>query len=187
MSGAEALATLLGLVGVGLMVRQHVWAWPVGIVQVTLSAWVFWASRLYSDVVLQGIFLGLQVYGWWAWTRGRAAAGAALPVTRLGGSACAALTGVGLLATVAWGEGMRRLTDAALPHADAFILVFSVLAQWLQARKRLESWLVWIAVNVVAVGVYAARGLFLFSGLYAAFLVLAVVGYRAWRRAEVRP
>ena len=100
MSGAEALATLLGLVGVGLMVRQHVWAWPVGIVQVTLSAWVFWASRLYSDVVLQGIFLGLQVYGWWAWTRGRPAAGAALPVTRLGGRACAALTGVGLLAMV---------------------------------------------------------------------------------------
>jgi nicotinamide mononucleotide transporter len=81
---------------------------------------------------------------------------------------------------------MRRLTGAALPHPDAFILVFSVLAQWLQARKRLESWLGWIAVNVIAVGVYASRGLLLFAGLYAVFLVLAVVGYRAWRRAEVR-
>lgn len=187
MSGAEALATVLGLLGVGLMVRQHVWAWPVGIVQVTLSAWVFWQSRLYSDVVLQGIFLVLQFYGWWAWTRGRPAAGAALPVTRLGAGARVTLAGAGLLGTLAWGEGMRRLTDAALPHADAFILGFSVLAQWLQARKRLESWLVWIAVNVVAVGVYAARELFLFAGLYAAFLALAVAGYRAWRRTEARP
>jgi nicotinamide mononucleotide transporter len=186
MSGAEVVATLLGLLGVGLMVRQHVWAWPVGIVQVTISAWVFWESRLYSDVVLQGFFLGLQVYGWWAWTRGRGDAGAALAVTRLGRRACAGLTGVGLLATVVWGEGMRRLTDAALPHPDAFILVFSVLAQWLQARKRLEAWLGWIVVNVVAVGVYATRGLFLFAGLYAVFLGLAVVGFRAWRRTEVR-
>jgi nicotinamide mononucleotide transporter len=186
MSGAEVVATLLGLLGVGLMVRQHVWAWPVGIVQVILSAWVFWESRLYSDVVLQGIFLVLQGYGWWAWIRGRARDGEALPVTRLGGRAAAGFTAAGLLATAAWGEGMRRLTDAALPHADAFILVFSVLAQWLQARKRLESWLGWIAVNVVAVGVYASRGLLLFAGLYAVFLVLAVVGYRAWRRAEVR-
>jgi len=186
MSGAEVVATLLGLLGVGLMVRQHVWAWPVGIVEVILSAWVFWAARLYSDVVLQGIFLVLQIYGWWAWTLGRARAGATLPVTRLGARATAGFTVAGLLATAAWGEGMRRLTDAALPHADAFILVFSVLAQWLQARKRLESWLGWIAVNVVAVGVYAARGLLLFAGLYAVFLVLAVVGYRAWRRTEVR-
>lgn len=187
MSGAEALATVLGLLGVGLMVRQHVWAWPVGIVQVTLSAWVFWQARLYSDVLLQGIFVALQAYGWWAWTRGRQAAAATLPVTRLGLRAGAGWAGAGLLATLAWGEGMRRLTDAALPHADAFILVFSVLAQWLQACKRLESWLGWIAVNVVAVGVYAARDLYLFAGLYAAFLALAVAGYRAWRRTEVRP
>ncbi len=187
MSGAEVVATLLGLLGVGLMVRQHVWAWPVGIVQVIVSAWVFWHSRLYSDVILQGIFLVLQAYGWWAWTRGRPGAGEALPVTRLGVRAGARYAAAGLLATAAWGEGMRRLTDAALPHADAFILVFSVLAQALQARKRLESWLGWIAVNVVAVGVYGARGLLLFAGLYAVFLGLAVVGYRTWRRAEVRP
>ncbi|MFZ9745713.1 MAG: nicotinamide riboside transporter PnuC [Opitutaceae bacterium] len=186
MSGAEAVATLLGLLGVGLMVRQHVWAWPVGIVQVILSGWVFWQSRLYSDVLLQVIFLVLQGYGWWTWTFGRTGAGEALPVTRLGARAGARLTVAGLVATAAWGEGMRRLTDAALPHADAFILVFSVLAQWLQARKRLESWLGWIAVNVVAVGVYGARGLLLFAGLYAVFLGLAVVGFRAWRRREVR-
>jgi len=187
MSGAEVVATLLGLLGVGLMVRQHVWAWPVGIVQVILSAWVFWAARLYSDAVLQGIFLVLQAYGWWAWTLGRTRAGETLPVTRLGGRGAAGFTLAGLLATAAWGEGMRRLTDAALPHADAFILVFSVLAQWLQARKRLECWLVWIVVNFAAVGVYAARGLLLFAGLYAVFLFLALVGYRAWRRTEVRP
>jgi len=187
MSGAEVVATLLGLLGVGLMIRQHVWAWPVGIVQVILSAWVFWAARLYSDAVLQGIFLVLQAYGWWAWTLGRTRAGETLPVTRLGGRGAAGFTLAGLLATAAWGEGMRRLTDSALPHADAFILVFSVLAQWLQARKRLECWLVWIVVNFAAVGVYAARGLLLFAGLYAVFLVLAVVGYRAWRRTEVRP
>lgn len=181
MSGPEIIGTVLGVIGVTLMIRQNVWGWPVGIVQVSISAWVFFEAKLYSDVILQGFFLVIQAYGWWHWLHSDDRMRAELPVTRLSRRAVAGWLVTGAVLTAGWGELMRRATDAALPHWDAFILVFSVIAQWLQARKRLENWAAWMAVNVVAVGVYWTKDLRLFAGLYAGFLGLAVAGHVAWR------
>jgi nicotinamide mononucleotide transporter len=199
MSAFEILGTILGVIGVGLMIRQNVWGWPVGIVQVAVYAWVFFTAKLYSDALLQVCFFAIQAYGWWHWLRGgveRAAAEsessgavrreteahAVLPVTRLRVQAVLGWSVAGALATAGWGELMRRHTDAALPHWDAFILMFSLIAQWLQARKRLECWAGWMIVNVVAVGVYWAKDLRLTAGLYVVFFAMAVAGHLAWRR-----
>ena len=184
MSALEIAGTILGVLGVGLMIRQSIWGWPVGLVQVSLYAWIFFEARLYSDSILQLIFIGLQSYGWWHWHQARrdpARVAPELPVTRLSVPAAVTLGLGGLVATAWWVEFMRRSTDAALPHWDAFILMFSVAAQWLQARKILECWLGWIIVNVVAVGVYWTKDLRLTAGLYLVFLGLAVWGWRAWR------
>lgn len=178
----EITGTVLGVVGVGLMIRQNIWGWPVGLVQVTISAWVFLEARLYSDLVLQGFFFAIQAYGWWHWRRGGRVERPPLPVTRLRPRAIAGWTATGAAATAGWGELMRRTTDAALPHWDAFILMFSVIAQWLQARKRLENWAGWMLVNAVAVGVYWARDLRWFAALYAGFFGMAVAGHVAWSR-----
>jgi len=187
MSAFEIIGTVLGVIGVGLMIRQNVWGWPVGLVQVSVYAWVFFEAKLYSDALLQVFFFGIQAYGWWHWlTGGRADGGdggRSLPVTRLRPRAVAGWSAAGAVATVVWGEVMRRNTDAALPHWDAFILVFSLIAQWLQARKRLECWAGWMIVNVVAVGVYWAKDLRLTAGLYVIFFAMAVAGDRAWRRS----
>lgn len=182
MSPAELAGTVLGVIGVALMVRQNVWAWPVGLVQVVISAWVFLGAKLYSDVVLQGFFFVIQAYGWWHWRRGFGH-DARLRVTRLPVRALAAWAAAGAAATVLWGEVMRRGTDAALPHWDAFILVFSLISQWLQARKRLENWAGWMAVNAVATGVYWAKDLRGFAALYALFLGMAAWGHVSWRRS----
>lgn len=194
MSLPEIFGTVLGVLGVWLMIRQNVWGWPVGIVQVSLYGWVFYEAKLYSDALLQVFFFGIQVYGWWHWLRGAEAGGAndgpagrfALPVTRLRARAVLGWIGVGALATAGWGELMRRNTDAALPHWDAFILVFSLIAQWLQARKRLECWAGWMIVNIVAIGVYWAKDLWLTAGLYVVFFAMAVAGHIAWRRSVTR-
>lgn len=183
MSLLETNGTILGIIGVALMIRRNVWGWPVGLVQVAISAWVFFEAKLYSDVLLQGFFFVIQAYGWWHWRQGIGAAHVELPVTRLRGRAVVAWVGAGLVATAGWGELMRRTTDAALPHWDAFILMFSVIAQWLQARKRLENWAGWMIVDAVAVGVYWAKDLRLFAGLYLVFFGMAVAGHVAWRRA----
>lgn len=192
MSGAEIAGTVLGVLGVWLMIRQNIWGWPVGLVQVSVYAWVFHDARLYSDVILQGFFFVIQAYGWIHWLRGGPARSSpapapVLPVTRLGPAGVAGWTVAGAAATAGWGTYMQRSTDAALPHWDAFILVFSLIAQWLQARKRLECWAGWIVVNTVAIGVYWAKDLFLTAGLYALFWLMAVWGWREWRRTIAAP
>jgi nicotinamide mononucleotide transporter len=182
MSNWEIVGSVLGVIGVLLMIRQSIWAWPIGIVQVAVYAWVFYTAKLYSDAILQIVFIGIQAYGWWHWAHGDELTHARLPVTRLTARALLLWIAAGAVATIAWGELMRRLTDAALPHWDAFILIFSLISQWLQARKKLECWAGWIVVNLAAIPLYWQRDLKLTAALYAVFLVLAVLGHSAWRR-----
>ncbi len=181
MSIWEIIGTVLGIIGVGLMIRQNIWGWPVGLVQVSAYAWVFFDAKLYSDAILQVAFFLLQAYGWWNWWHGRTPAHE-LPVTRLDPASLAGALVAGAVLTAGWGWLMAR-TDAALPYWDAFILVFSLIAQWFQARKKLENWPLWLAINTVAVGVYWVKDLHLTAGLYVGFWLLALWGWREWRRS----
>lgn len=184
MSVWEIIGTVLGVIGVWLMIRENIWGWPVGLVQVSVYGWVFFDAKLYSDAILQACFFAIQAYGWWHWQRNQhTAAHSDLPIRRLRLGLLAGCVAGGALATAAWGTFMQRTTDAALPHWDAFILVFSLIAQWLQARKVLENWAGWIVVNTVAIGVYWAKDLRLTAGLYVIFWAMAVWGWRAWRRS----
>ncbi|MBA4136981.1 MAG: hypothetical protein C0518_06665 [Opitutus sp.] len=186
MSVWEILGTVLGVIGVALMIRENIWAWPVGIVQVTIYAWVFFAAKLYSDALLQGFFFVILAYGWVHWLRGRhTAAHSELPITRLSAAATLGWVAVGATVTAGWGAFMQRSTDAALPFWDAFILVFSLIAQWLQARKVLENWVGWLAVNTIAIGVYWTKDLRLTAALYVVFWLMALWGWRAWRQSLV--
>ena len=186
MSIWEIIGTVLGVIGVWLMIRQNIWGWPVGLVQVAVYAWVFFDARLYSDTILQVFFFAIQAYGWWHWLKGGkdgSAGRLALPVTRLSGAVLVGWILLGAVLTAGWGAFMHRTTDAALPWWDAFILVFSLIAQWLQARKNLECWAGWIIVNTVAIGVYWAKDLRLTSGLYLVFWGMALWGWLEWRKA----
>lgn len=181
MTFVEAIATVAGVACVWLLVRQSIWNFPFAIVQVVLSAWVFYTQRLYSDVILQGFFVVLNVYGWIHWTRGRRESN--LPVRRLGVRTVLTWSVATLAMTAAWGTFAKVQLGAAAPYVDGFILVGSLVAQWLTARKYYESWWLWIAVDLVAVPLYASRGLYFLSGLFAAFIVLCLMGMREWRRS----
>jgi len=182
----EQSATVLGVVGVWLMIRESLWAFPVGLVQVSLSALVFYNSRFYADMKLQGLFFIVLIYGWWHWTHPKAGARDALPVGRLNAGGWMLALGSGLAGTVLWGLYLAHSTDAAMPFRDSFIASFSVVAQWLQARKRVENWYGWILVNAVAVPVYWLGGMYWFSILYFLFLLMAIGGLREWRASERR-
>jgi nicotinamide mononucleotide transporter len=82
--------------------------------------------------------------------------------------------------TAGVGTAMHRYTDAAAPYPDAFAAILSVIAQVFMTRKILENWILWIVVDVVSVGIYSYKSLYPTAGLYAAFLVLCIKGYREW-------
>ena len=181
MGGVEIVAAALGVINVLLVVRRSTWNYPFGIVMVALYFFVFWDSKLYSDALLQIFFFVIQLYGWWAWVHARhvdhgVAVGWMPWDRRLRWLAATAA------AVVLWGTGMARFTDAAAPFVDATTAGLSIAAQCLQSLRRVESWVLWIAVDVIAIGLFAWRGLLVTSALYALFLVLASVGLFEWRR-----
>ncbi|MCL4837623.1 MAG: nicotinamide riboside transporter PnuC [Thermoanaerobaculia bacterium] len=178
----ELLGVLTGVVAVWLTVRQNVWCWPVGLVNVALFAVVFARARLYADAGLQGVYFALCLYGWWAWLHGGRDRGP-LAVTRSPRRERLALAVLAVAGAALLGTLLHRGTNASFPYLDSALTAGSLAAQWLQARKRLENWLVWIAVDVVYVGMYVAKELHLTALLYAGFTALAVAGLREWRRS----
>lgn len=175
---------VLGIGGVWLMIRRSLWAFPVGLLAVTVQGVLFFRARFYADATLQVFFFVALAYGWWHWVRDRGDA-PELPVTRLGNRGRALALGLATAGTVAWALALRAWTDAAMPFRDAFIAAFSVVAQVLQSRKQLENWPLWIAVNLVAIASYWSADLAYTAFLYAIYLGLAIAGWRAWARAEV--
>jgi len=182
MTWIEAIAVVFGLVCVWLTIRQNIWCWPTGLVQVALYIFIFYRVALYSDLILHIIYVILQIYGWYHWLHGGENR-KVLPVSTLGLQARVAWPAVAVFGTFGWGYLMATFTDAAVPYGDAFTTVSSLIAQWLMARKKLESWFFWISVDVVAVCIYWYKSLHLTSGLYAVFLILATLGWFAWRKS----
>ena len=182
MSSAELVAFALGIANIVLLIRRNVWNYPFGIAMVAIYFFIFEEAKLYSDALLQLFFLAVQLYGWWHWTRARSETGEIRvellqPATRL------LLAGSSLAAIAAWGALMATTTDASYPYVDASAAILSVYAQVLLARRYLENWVIWILVDVISVGLYAAKGLWLTLVLYVIFLALATLGLLRWRQA----
>lgn len=187
-SAFEAIAVAFGIVSVYLSVRENIWSWPTGIVNVALYVLVFFRSKLYADMALQVVYIVISIYGWYEWLHGGANR-SALPVTRGTRRLAGALVLIGAAGSLSIGAALARLTDASLPFVDATTTTTSLLAQWMMARKILENWLVWVAVDVVYIGMFLYKSLYLTAFLYAVFLMLAAMGHRQWKRslAAVRP
>ena len=186
MSPLELLAAITGAISVWLSVRQNIWSWPTGIVNVVLYVFVFHGARLYADMGLQVVYAVLSLYGWYQWLHGGPGR-TELRVTTIAPRVAATLGAIAGLASVLLGTLLHRTTDAALPYLDASLSSVSLAAQWMMTRKLLENWLVWITVDVVYVGMFIFKELYLTAGLYAVFLGLAIRGYLDWRRSMTAP
>ncbi len=183
MSPLELTAAAIGLVSVWLTVKEHILSWPTAIVMVVLYAFVFWEAKLYSDVGLQLVYVVMNTYGWIHWARG--IEGHALRITLLSARARSLWLAAIAVSALALGCVMSAKTDASLPYPDALITTMSLAAQWLQARKKLESWVLWVSVDALALYVYAMKGLWPTTALYAVFLGMASFGLLTWKRAAV--
>ena len=150
--------------------------------QVALTGVVLAGARLYSEAGLQAFFFVVNVHGWYLWSHARTDE-ADVPVTWMQWPARAAWGAVTIVLSLSLGWIMHRFTNAALPFADSAVTGASVAAQLLLNLRRIENWVLWIAIDVVSVGLYVTRGLDLLAALYVAFLVLSVLGLRQWKRA----
>jgi len=176
----EVSAFITGVVAVYLVVREDIWNWPVGVVNVTIFAWVFFTSRLYADMALQFFYVVIQFYGWWSWLHGGKGK-SALTVTRLERKNWLWIVIVIAIGTAICVPIVARANGAS-PFWDSLLTVTSIVAQLMLNRKILENWILWILADICYIPLFLSRNLYPTALLYAIFLGLAVSGYLAWKK-----
>lgn len=181
----DITTTLLGLAYILLEYKVSLWLWLVGFVMQALDIVLYYEKGLYADCGMEFYYIAMTIYGFATWKFGRKKnqpTGAALPITHFKRSLILPWT-VGTL--VIWGAIWYFLayhTDSTVPVADAFTTALSFVGIWALARKYLEQWLIWIAVDVVTCVLYFYKDIPFKSGLYGLYVVIAVLGYYKWRR-----
>lgn len=188
MNTLEVVAVVFGIVSVWLSTREHILAWPTALVNTSLYAVIFLRAGIFANAGLQVVYFALSVYGWYAWKFGGQDRGVLL-VSRATPRHLLIFLPLGVVTTAVLALALTRYLDSTLPWLDAGTTAASLIAQYMMTRKLLENWVIWIAADIVYVGMYLSQGLRLTAGLYLAFLVLATMGFFSWRasyRAETR-
>ncbi|MFZ6844336.1 nicotinamide riboside transporter PnuC [Undibacterium sp. RuTC16W] len=181
----ELISFILAVLTVALNIRQIHWAWLFSIVSSALYGIVFFDARLYGDMSLQLVFVLVSVWGWAQWLRKGDAGSSALQVSRLT-ILQRTVSVIGWLAGfVVLSVFLKNYTDTDVAYADGFLTAGSLLGQLLLSRKKWENWHVWIIVDVLYVGLYVYKGLMLTAILYAIFVLMAIIGLRAWSKSNV--
>ncbi|RZL45767.1 MAG: nicotinamide riboside transporter PnuC [Variovorax sp.] len=178
----EVVAAVLALAMVGCNMREIHWGWPLAIVSSLLYMVVFAQARIYGDASLQVFFAIVALWGWFQWLRGHRADGSVLHVSRLSPRGLLMALLACALAWPAVALFLIRFTDTDVPWFDGFATGLSLVGQFLLARKFIENWVVWLAVNLVSIGLFVHKGLWLTVGLYGVFALLSIAGYLAWRQ-----
>jgi nicotinamide mononucleotide transporter len=184
-SRAEVLGDITGALSVWWAARQNVLNWPIGNINSALFLLLFVNAKLYANATLQVVFIVLGFYGWWHWLRG-AKDEEQLPVRTTSPREWLAFTLVACAGQAAW-YWLATRTDSHLPFWDSSVLVLSLVATWAMARKLVESWWIWIAVDAISVPLYWSQSLLPTALLYVVFAVICVIGLRDWRHSMSRP
>lgn len=181
----EIVAVILGITYVVLAARQVIWCWPCAIVSTALFSWIFFQQDLFQQAVLQIFYVGLGVYGWHQWSRGgEQGTGLKVSTWRAGRHVAVIASVFALTVITGWLEA--RYTSASSPYLDAFTTWGSVAASWMMARKVLESWVYWFVVDIFITVLTLRSGLPATAVLYAVYVVMAIVGFLAWRRSQLQ-
>ena len=182
----EYAAAALGLANIALLVFRSVWNFPFGMAMVALYILVFYEEKLYAEAGLQVFFFLAQGWGWWLWSRAGDENGAddgGVPVRWLDNPSRAVWLVVTAALSINLGWAMYRFTDAVMPYADSAIAGASVAAQVLLGFRRIENWVLWIAIDIASIALYINRGLYPTAGLYGGFLVMSLFGLKEWVEA----
>jgi len=176
----ECIGFVFGIAGVWLTIKENILCFPVGIINVGIYSFIFFYSELYSNAVLQLVYIAVLIYGWIHW--GSNTAADEFQVTTTTKIEAAVFLIIVIVTSVLFGYLLKEPTNSPLPYWDAATTSVSLVAQWMIARKKIENWLLWIAVDSIYVWMYIHQSLYLTAVLYFVFLILAIKGYFEWRK-----
>ena len=180
MNTVEIFGLFAGSLSIALLIKQNIWTWPVGIAYTVASLHVFYTAKLYADFTLHVFFLIMSLYGWYYWLRGNNRIDSELLVSREKKKVLVYSLVICSVAIIFTSNLFTLYTDADLPYWDSTTSILSIFAIWLQSRKKIESWIFWLIIDILSVGIYFYKELYFYSLLYSIYVVMAFLGYVAW-------
>ena len=194
MSYLEFFGVLSGLLAVWLSAKANLWSWPVGIINVILSFFLYYQIQLYPDMFLQVFFFATNVIGWWRWAnpkKGEEDYKQELRVSYMRWKQFLFIFLVSIIGTIILGSLASHLHEwfprvfpkpSAFPYVDSFITVMSIVTTFFMIQKKIESWIIWILVDIIAAYLYFLKGVKFYSVEYFVFTLLATFGLWHWIR-----
>ncbi len=185
----EILGTVVGLVYLWLEFKASIYLWIAGVIMPAIYIFIYYNAGLYADFGINIYYLIAAVYGWACWMKGARAKKSGkdsfikeLSITYTPRRFYLPLIIVTLVAFVAIAFILFNFTDSDVPWLDSLTTALSIVGMWLLARKYIEQWIIWIAVDIISCGLYIYKGLFFTSALYGLYSIIAIFGYYEWRR-----
>lgn len=177
MSIIEIIAVLFSLASVILTIKNKVWCWPVGIVGIFFYMILFLQHNIVGNAILQLLFIAQSVYGWYKWGEP-----SKYPIKWLDSGSRESLIGAtGLLAVLF--SIIIQNKGGQNPYLDGTTTALSIMAMLLMAYRKIESWILWMIADVIFIIFFYINGLYLSSGIYTVFLILAIFGLFEWRKS----
>jgi len=185
MSGWEFLAVVFGIAYVLLAAKESLWTWLFAFLSTIIYTVLFWEGALLSSSLLNFYYMGMAVYGFLLWRSG-GEQGEELAVSQWSVKKNMTIIFSGIVLTLILGTLSHKFTEANYPYIDTFVMVFSVIATWMLAKKVLENWLYWMVVDSVAIVLYWKSGYLATIILFMLYVVLAVYAYVTWKRSYAK-
>ncbi len=182
MSVIELIGFVFGIAGIWLTIKENSWCFPVGLINVIVSLILFFEQKLYSDTIQQLVYILLLSYGWYKWISGKDFE-KDLEISFSNKKLLLILLLISISFSIATGAIFKKYTDASLPYWDATATALSFVAQWMIAKKKIENWILWIVANVMYIGIYIYKDLYLYAFLFLIYLILAIKGLMEWKKS----
>jgi nicotinamide mononucleotide transporter len=184
----EIISTIAGLIYLYFSIKQKIWLWPLGIIASVYSAMVFYHSQLYADMTLNIYYIFVSIYGWLHWVLNKDnISHSSLKISVLSLKNWFEYLAVVAIITIIFALVLIYIPEkigikpSAIPWCDAFLTSASIVATWMLARKVLEQWLWWIVIDGLTIGVLIYKELYIMSGLFVVYTIMAVVGFYKWK------
>ena len=180
-SVVELIAVIFGLASVWLVKKESVWGFPVGAVNVLIYVFICFSAKLYAYAGINVFYFLMGMYGLYNWIR-KTGSDDHIPITRCRPGERWIYVGLILVFFAMLYLMLKRFTDSTVPVWDSVTTSIYIIAMWLMARKRIEHWLLWIIGDLISIWLFAYEQLFFSSFQYMVFTVIALLGWREWRK-----
>jgi nicotinamide mononucleotide transporter len=178
----EAAGVIASLLYTILAAREKIICWLFGLISSAIYIYICFEAKLYQDTIINFYYFAMAVYGWILWSRRNASPGGKFHIVQASQKYILLITLTGLILTAASGTFFRYFTDASLPYIDAFTTVFAFIATWMQARKMVQNWIIFMVVDFVSIFMFGIKGYYFTSILFFIYTVICIFAYLEWQK-----